>query len=321
MWKWTKRLTLGAVALLLIAVGLLYRADVAPDILKQKYANAESEFLTVAPGLAVHVRDQGPTTAPVLVLLHGSNSSLHTWEPWVARLKDKYRIITMDLPGHGLTGPHPRDAYGAADFVAVVDAVVTAKNVQKFVVGGNSMGGWVSWHYALAHPEKLTGMILVDAAGAPTQLAAKRELPIGFRLAMMPVIRDIGQKLTPRAMIETSVHQSVSVQSSVTPAVVDRYWDLLRYPGNRRATILRFAAKRDDDIAKLSGLHLPALVLWGREDKLIPVVAATAFADTLLHDETIIYDGVGHLPMEEIPERSAADVRAWLDSLTMPGAK
>ncbi len=321
MWRWVKRILLGVVALLLITIGLLYRADIAPDVLKQKYANAESEFIKVEPGLAVHVRDQGPAEAPVLVLLHGSNSSLHTWEPWVARLKDKYRILTMDLPGHGLTGPHPRDAYQAGDAVAVVDAIVRAKNIQKFVLGGNSMGGGVSWHYALAHPEKLTGLILVDAAGVPSKLDAKRELPIGFRLAMMPVIRDLGQKLTPRTMIEKSLHQSVSVQSSVTPEVVDRYWELLRYPGNRRATILRFAAYHEEDISALGSLHIPVLILWGREDKLIPVAAATAFAGVLMNDESIIYDGVGHLPMEEIPDRSAADVRRWLERITVPVAK
>jgi pimeloyl-ACP methyl ester carboxylesterase len=315
MWRWIKRIVLGIVALLLIAVGLLYRGDIAPETLRQKYATTESEFIRVEPGLAVHVRDQGPAAAPVIVLLHGSNSSLQTWEPWVAKLTGTYRVITMDLPGHGLTGPHPRDAYQAADVVAVVDAVMRAKNIDAFVMGGNSMGGWVTWEYALAHPDKVTAMILVDAAGAPSKLDAKRELPLGFRLATTPVVRDIGQKLTPRIMIEKSVHQSVSVQSSITPEVVDRYWELLRYPGNRRATILRFAVKRDNDISALHALHIPALILWGREDKLIPVVSANAFADALLHDDTIIYDGVGHLPMEEIADRSVDDVRRWLAGL------
>ncbi len=313
MRRWLTRALLALAALVMIIVGLAYRADIAPDVLRKKYANAESEFIQVEPGLVVHVRDEGAAEAPVLVLLHGSNSSLQTWEPWVARLRNNYRVITMDLPGHGLTGPHPRDAYFPENSVAVVDAIMRTKNINRFTLGGNSMGGGISWHYALTHPEKLAGLILVDAAGAPASLSGPQELPLGFRLARMPIIKNIGTKLTPRSMIEKSVRQTVSVQSSVTPQVVDRYWELLRHPGNRRATIVRFALYRDDPaFRKLSALTMPTLILWGAEDKLIPPGAAAAFAKILPNDTSIIYPHVGHLPMEEIPDRSAADVLAWL---------
>jgi pimeloyl-ACP methyl ester carboxylesterase len=316
MWHWTKRITLAFAALVMIVIALTYRADIAPDMLRQKYANAQSDFIRVEPGLTAHVRDQGDTRLPVLVLIHGSNSSLHTWEPWVAKLKSSHRVITIDMPGHGLTGPHPRNVYGGDDFAAVVDAVVRAKNIDRFVLGGNSMGGWISWRYALLHPDKIQGLILVDAGGAPLDAQSKRELPLGFRLAMTPVIRDIAIKLTPRAMVEKSVHQTVSVQSSVTPQVVDRYWDLLRYPGNREATATRFARGFDDSsFDKISTLRMPTLILWGREDRLIPVSTAARFAAKLPNDKTIIYDRVGHIPMEEIPDLSATDVLAWLDSL------
>jgi pimeloyl-ACP methyl ester carboxylesterase len=319
MTRWIKRLLLAIFGLILVAVGLLYRGDIQPQMLRQKYASTDSEFITVEPGLAVHVRDQGPQQAPVIVLLHGSNSSLQTWEPWVGRLTDTYRVITMDLPGHGLTGPHPRDVYAVTDMVAVVDAVMRHKKIGKFILGGNSMGGWVTWHFALEHPEKLSGMILVDAFGAPLKDEARRQLPIGFRLAMMPVIKDVATNLTPRFMIAQSVHQTVAVQSSVTPAIVDRYWELLRYPGNRRATVLRFAASRlDGSFTKLRGIQVPALIQWGREDKLIPVDSVGAFKAMLPNSEAIIYEGVGHLPMEEIPARSVADARSWLARLAPP---
>ncbi len=318
MRRWLTRALLALAALVMILVGLAYRADIAPAVLRKKYATAESEFIPVEPGLVVHVRDEGAAEAPVLVLLHGSNSSLQTWEPWVARLKNDYRVITMDLPGHGLTGPHPRDAYFPENSVAVVDAVLRAKNIKRFTLGGNSMGGGISWHYALTHPEKLAGLILVDAAGAPSSLASARDLPLGFRLARMPIIKDIGTKLTPRSMIEKSVRQTVSVQSSVSPQVVDRYWELLRYPGNRRATIVRFEQYRDDPaFRKLSSLTVPTLILWGADDTLIPQAAAAAFAKILPHHTSIIYPHVGHLPMEEIPARSAADVHNWLTGNTV----
>jgi pimeloyl-ACP methyl ester carboxylesterase len=321
MWRWTKRLMLAVAAILVIGVGLLYRGDMAPETLRQKYANAESEFIRVDPGLAVHVRDEGPETAPVFVLVHGSNSSLHTWEPWVAALKDEYRIITIDMPGHGLTGPHPKDDYSDTAFTDVIDQVIRAKNISAFAIGGNSMGGWISWNYAVRFPEKMTGLLIMDASGAPDWQKTKRDLPIGFRLAMTPGLKDIATKLTPRIMIEKSIRQTVSVQENITPALIDRYWELLRYPGNRRATTLRFSQRGDDpDFAKLSSLTVPVLIMWGREDKLIPVSAAAQFEAILPNDRTIIYDRVGHIPMEEIPARSAADVRDWLGTLTAPAA-
>jgi pimeloyl-ACP methyl ester carboxylesterase len=321
MWRWTKRLLLALAAILLISIGLLHRGDISPDILRQKYANAESEFIRVEPGLSVHVRDEGPAEAPVLVLVHGSNNSLHTWEAWVAALKDKYRVITIDMPGHGLTGPHPDDDYSDTAYTDVIDQVMRARNIPAFVIGGNSMGGWISWNYAVRFPEKITGLLVMDSSGAPNWQKTRRELPIGFRLAMTPGLKDIATTLTPRITIEKSIRQTVSVQENITPALIDRYWELLRYPGNRRATGIRFSQRGDDAyFPKLGSLTVPVLIMWGREDKLIPVSAADQFAAVLPNDTSIIYDGVGHIPMEEIPARSAADMRRWLDSLTAPAA-
>ncbi len=309
-----RNIALALSAVLLAGVASLYHPDTSPAAMRTKYANGQSSFIKLSNGQSVHVRDEGPADAPVLVLLHGSNSSLQTWEPWVQRLTPQTRIITMDLPGHGLTGPHPGRDYSADAFVAAVDGVVRAKQIDQFVLGGSSMGGWITWEYALRHGSKLRGMLLIDAGGAPLADDSKKSLPIGFRLALTPGVRTLMEKLTPRFLVEKSLRQSVSVQSSVTPAVIDRYADLLRYPGNRRATIDRFAgyAHRAKDFSQLQGNMLPTLILWGEEDKLIPVESVTVFEAALGNEKSIIYKGIGHIPMEEIPDRSAQDVAAWL---------
>lgn len=281
--------------------------------LRAKYANAESEFVEVEPGLTVHLRDEGPKDAPAIVLLHGSNASLHTWEPWVARLKTRYRVISYDQPGHGLTGAHPKRDYGAAAFVRVLDEVAANRGLSKFALAGNSMGGWVAWNYALAHPEKLSGLILVDAAGAPVQPA---NTPIGFRIARTPVVRDLVGNITPRVIIEKSLTSTLNDPKQVTPQMVDRYWELLLYPGNRQATLDRGKTPRVQvSKAALGALKMPVLILWGREDHLIPLAAEQWFTSALPGARSIIYDGVGHIPMEETPDRSAADVAAFLDTL------
>jgi pimeloyl-ACP methyl ester carboxylesterase len=310
--NWLRGLGYGlAVVAGLIAV--LWAVFATPDIpvatLKAKYASAASQFVEVSPGTTIHVRDEGPRAGAVVVLVHGSNASLHTWEPWVQRLTAKgYRVVSLDLPAHGLSGPTRQGLYTSAAYVGIVEKLVNKLALTRFALGGNSMGGGVAWRYAVAHPERLTALILVDASGKPMPKGSSP--PLGFRLARIPVARDILATITPRGLIEKSFKQSVSNQAIATPAMVDRYWELLLYPGNRRATVQRFGQYSGDDGAaeKLKGLTVPTLILWGREDKLIPVTVAEWFNQQIPGSRVSILDGIGHIPMEEAPDRSLAPV-------------
>ena len=310
-WPWL----IGALVLGLV---LLPFAFVVPDLpaadLRAKYAGPASEFLPLAPGLSVHVRDQGPRDGLPIVLVHGSNAALQDWEPWVARLSDKYRVITLDLPGHGLTGPNPSHDYSAAAFGKVIAELAAAKGLTRFVIGGNSMGGGVAWSYAAAHPDQVAGVILVDASGQPD--ANPSGPPLLFKLAQTPGVRNLLEHMAPEGMLESTLKASYGDPALVTPALVERYRDLLRYPGNRHATIERFAGPPTvASDAELAKLKMPVLILWGSKDQLIPVSSAAWFSKRLPGARVIVYDGVGHLPMEEAADRSAADARAFLDGL------
>jgi pimeloyl-ACP methyl ester carboxylesterase len=318
--------TLGIIALALAGlIAVLWVVFATPDIpvatLRAKYANEASQFVELSPGTTIHMRDEGPRAGFPVVLVHGSNASLHTWEPWVQRLTAKgYRVISLDLPAHGLSGPTPQGLYTSAAYVGIVEQLVDRLGLQRFVLGGNSMGGGVAWRYAVAHPDRLAGLILVDASGKPMPKGASP--PLGFRLARVPVARDILASVTPRSLIESSFKQSVSNQAIATPAMVDRYWELLLYPGNRRATVQRFGQYSGDDgaAAKLAGLSVPTLILWGREDKLIPVSVAEWFSRQIKGSRVTILDGIGHIPMEEAPDRSLAPVLELLGKVAPPPA-
>ncbi len=305
--KW---LVLGLLLLVGGTFAWAWTPDRNPGALRAEYMDSRSALLNLGDGLRVHIRDEGPRDAPVILLLHGSNASLHTWDTWAQRLSGRYRIVRYDQPGHGLTGPHPRADYGAAAFVDVAERVRARLGIQRLVIAGNSMGGWVAWNYALAHPDRLRGLVLVDASGAPD--AAPTRLPLGFRLARSPIGPFLG-KLTPRPLIDRSVRQSMHVQSAVTPAMVDRYWDLLLYPGNRRATIDRAATQRivasPETMARIS---TPTLLLWGLEDTLVPLAAGQWFDRTISNSTLVAMPGVGHIPMEEAPEASARALETWL---------
>lgn len=315
-FKW-----LGIILLLLVAALFFwgYAPDTDAAAMKEKYGGGASRFVELEPGLNVHYRDQGKRDARVVVLIHGSNASLHTWEPWVERLGMDYRIISLDLPGHGLTGNHPGGVYDYPVFVDVVDKLMTKLGVTKAVIGGNSMGGGVSWMFALAHPEKTEAVLLVDAAGAPAWQSKKT--PIGFRAMRTPVIKELARFIAPRSMFESSLKTSMSVQSKIDDALVDRYWELNRYPGNREASMKRFALPHNNRQASKDGLaavKVPVMVMWGAEDNLIPVSSARWFAGAIPGAKLVVYPKVGHIPMEEVPDESAGDVKAWLDALPQP---
>jgi pimeloyl-ACP methyl ester carboxylesterase len=301
--------------LVMLAVAALFIWGYAPDLsvaeLKPDYANAESEFVDLGDGLIVHLRDEGPAAAPAIILLHGSNASLHTWDGWTKQLKSKYRIIRYDQAGHGLTGPHPKNCYTIDCYTDVVSRVAANRGLTKFTLGGNSMGGGISYAFARSNAELLNGLILVDPSGAPE--AKKADLPIGFKIAQMPALRGVVSIITPRSIIATSLKQTVADPTLVTDAKVDLYWKMLRRTGNREATALRFAeyAKRQP-VAPVLRPGVPTLIQWGDQDRLINVGAVPWFEAQFPNHVTKIYEGIGHLPMEEVPAQSAADVMEWM---------
>ena len=316
-WLWRG---LGALLVVLIAAFLIVRTpDTDAAAMRAKYGAPPSQFVDIGGGVSVHLRDEGPRDAPAIVLLHGSNADLHTWEPWVEALKTRYRVIRFDQVGHGLTGPDPKDDYSRDNYVADVLAVADTLGLKQFVLGGNSMGGKHALAFAAKHPERLTGLVLVDGAGGPMlKLAGKEDDNkssgnIGFRIARTPGINLLVEQITPRSLIRQSLEQSVSVKSIVTEPMVDRYWELLRYPGNRHATLLRFSQPYDPlTEAEIAGVKVPTLILWGEEDRLIPLAAGEWLARTMPHNRFVSYPGIGHLPHEEAVAATLGDLEPWL---------
>ena len=318
--KWALRIILGIAALLVVSFLLLRTPDTDPAEMRAKYGGEPSQFVEIGDGVTVHLRDEGPQDGigdtPPILLLHGSNADLHTWQPWVEGLSDSHRVIRFDQVGHGLTGPDPEHDYSLDSFTADIDEVAEALGLERFILGGNSMGGKHALAYAIRYPEKIEGLILVDSSGPPILEEDEEEDDggnIGFAIAMTPGINKIAEQITPRALIAQSLEETVSVKSVVTEEAIDRYWELLRYPGNRAATMTRFSTEYAPlDADKVSGISVPTLILWGDEDRLIPVSAGEWLDEKLPESQLIVYSGIGHLPQEEAPEASLTDVKQWL---------
>jgi len=313
---------LGLLLAILIAFLALRTGDTDRDEMIAKYGGPDATFAAGPAGQRIHYRDQGRRDGPVVVLLHGSNACLQTWEPLVKRLGGTYRIVTLDLPGHGLTGATPDRDYGADGMIDAVDVVAAKLGIDHFTLGGNSMGGWVAWRYALARPEHVDALLLIDASGMPLRKGEKAPPSnVGFRILKYPFGRWLATQITPRSLVEESLRGSIEKQGIVDDAMIDRYWELLRFPGNREATVLRARMDREPAMAdRVGDIKVPTLILFGKKDRLINPTAAQTFNERIAGSEVVLLDGIGHLPMEEAPDETAAAISDFLTRRLVPPA-
>ena len=300
----------GLVFFFLAGIVAVWAPDKPPAELVPRWAEAPSQFITVA-GQQVHVRDEGPRDDPLpVVLLHGTSDSLHTWNGWAAQLRGQRRVIRFDLPGFGLTGPDAAADYSMDAYVRFVAAVLDRLEAPRVVLGGNSLGGEIAWRVAFEMPQRVAQLILVDAGGYPTQ---PQEIPLGFALARTMGARTALEYLLPRGLVLASVRSVYGDPTHVTPELVDRYYDMALRSGNRRALVQRLEAMQGVDASdRIRALKLPTLVLWGAQDRLIPVEFGRRFAQDIAGASLIVFDGLGHVPHQEDPVRTVSEVQRFL---------
>jgi pimeloyl-ACP methyl ester carboxylesterase len=307
------------IAFVLALMGvLLFEGDVPAEQIDAQYSNDASQFLDLGCRGRIHFRDQGVRDGPGLGLVHGSYASLHTWEGWVEELGDQFRLISLDLPAHGLTGATPGQDYTMDAYVDVVHSIAEHQGLGNFFIAGNSMGGGVAIAYALEYPANVEGLVLIDSVGLPLrELGSQdsgREAPIAFSLLRQPWFQAVAARIDPYYLAVQGARSAYNNSPVVNDELIQRYYDLHMRAGTRDATIMRFRqiSARSLDIESLTP---PVLIMWGREDALIPFSVAERFKELLPEAETAFYDDVGHVPMEEIPHQSAIDVARFIEGL------
>lgn len=297
-----------------IAAGIGIAATWAPDqplsALRARWAPPPSAFIEVA-GLQVHYRDEGPRDDPVpIVLLHGTSASLHTWEGWVAALRGTRRVVSFDLPGFGLTGPSASGDYSDAAYVRFVLQMLDTLKLPRVVLGGNSLGGGIAWETAAAAPQRVAQLILVDAA---SYAFVPKSVPLGFRIARLPLLNPLTSRVLPRRAVEASVRNVYGHPERVTAELVDRYTAMTLRAGNRRALAQRMVQlDRGENAARIATLRVPTLILWGGQDRLIPPENAARFAHDIAGSTLLLFDDLGHVPQEEDPQRTVVAVQRFL---------
>jgi pimeloyl-ACP methyl ester carboxylesterase len=288
--------------------------DLSPEVVNSRYGNEASEFITLSglqKGIELHYRDEGLSVeqhpdAPVLFLLHGVMASLHTWDGWVEHLQNDFRIIRVDIPGFGLTGPYADGIYNPERAVDMLHQLSSQLKIDSFFLAGNSMGGYISWNFAVQYPEKVERLILLDSAGYSF------ELPMMIALLRTPVLKDMMAFITPRFVVAQTLSEVYGDSSKVTDEKIDRYHQLMLREGNRTAVVSVLESLSGVQNDKIKELKIPTLIQWGEVDAWIPLEHAERFAADIEGAKMITYPGVGHMPMEEIPQQTAKDAKDFL---------
>lgn len=214
----------------------------------------DSRFCDVGE-LRLHFKRQG--RGPTVLLLHGSGASLHQFSSVAKRLEHAFDVVRVDLPGFGLTGPRPDGDYRAPTYAATLADMLDVLGLGPVLVVGSSLGGQIAWTLALDHPQRVRGLVLINATGYP-----EKSLPGGVKLARGRWTGPLLRRWMPRFAVARNLRSAVGPMSTnVDEARIDRAYELLNRPGNRAAFVDVVGTLQPDRTAELHRIAAPTLVL------------------------------------------------------------
>ena len=323
MYQFVKFLIKIAIALILgivllfysmIKLDIRYPSDISKESIEAKYLLESSDFIEI-DGVNIHFAIDG--TGPDLLLLHANYANLIDWNPWVDQLKKHFRVIRIDIPGHGLTEADPSNDYSMQRTVFLLENFLNELKIDTLSIAGASLGGTTSLHYASQNPEKIDNLILVSPGALNPRVRGRTE-PV-----TLPKPFEIIAYITPKIITETLLKGGFGDPNNVTDQLIKRWHDLLLREGQRDAQIARVNQYVSGDIDQvLSEVRAPALIMWGKKNNVVPVDLAYEMKDMMknsLRIEMIIYESGGHQLVQELGIQTGKDALEYL--MNYEGAK
>ena len=314
---------LGIIFLILIFI-IIYNSiyfDIPKNEIVSKYAKGASEFIELDDGSLIHIRDEGNKDGKIIVMVHGFNGSLFNYEPLIPYLSEKYRILSLDLPAHGLTGAVKSDIYSHEAFENVIKEVVKIQGVDEFYLIGHSMGGMIAWRYVLNNIKQIKGLVIIGSPFVGSEIEyndfqSVNAPPAAFKLLDTALFREMLSYVTPRLLVKEGISQTVFDQSIVTHDLVDQFHDIILMDGTREAIGKLIISHEDNFIADpsiLRKINIPTLVLHGEEDNLVDIRFVSHFVEKIPDVKLISYPRVGHMPPMEIPIQLSKDIQNFVN--------
>jgi len=305
--KALKIVALAFIAFILLAALYLWTPDKSKAELEKTYGSPKNAYVT-ALGVNLHYQDTGPSkNATPILFLHGFGASLQTWDTWAQSLSDDYRVISVDLPGFGLTGEDPSGIYTDQRSVEVLEAFLKELKITKVVLVGNSMGGKFAWQFAARYPNQVSKLVLIspDGYASPGMEYGKK--------AEVPAIAELYRYFFSKTFLAMNLEPAYANPNTLNDALVNRYYDLMLAPGVRGAILARMQQTvLQDPVPSLASIQVPTLLIWGEKDAFIPISNSNDYLKVMPNAKRVSLPNIGHLPQEEQPSIGLAALKEFL---------
>jgi len=306
------RILLALAALLVVGLAIFWFArpyDVEFEAMRPQVPHAELSRFVQIDGLRVHYQEAG-TGAP-LVLVHGFMASTFVWKDVLPALADRFRVVAVDLKGFGFT-EKPASGYALEAQADLVVRLLDRLGIDRAAFCGNSMGGAVALHAAIRHPRRVSALVLVDSAGL--RMASQQATPV---YARWPVVGPLLGALAVSfdGPVRAGLQACYFDPTKVTEADVSTCRRVLATRAGLRAAVA--VAREPFYLGEraIAGIAQPTLILWGAQDRLIPVEAGKRFNALVPGSRFVVLERCGHMPPPEMPDRFVREVSGFLLSL------
>ena len=303
---------LAVVAVLLAFLWATRWSKISREALIEQYRLEDSRFIEV-DGVELHVRDIG--SGPVVLLLHGHAGNLRMWDAWADALSDAYRVISLDIPGYGLTSSDPSGDYSVDRTARLAMGLMDEMGIGQFYAGGTSIGSIAAFRMTSRHADRIPALILANAAGLPREPGKGPNQP-----DPNPFRRLLYKYHFPYGYFENFYQRTWHDPSKAPDELVRQYYDMARRVGAQEEGSLSLQQYRTGDPETvLAGITQPVLLLWS-QSQILPSDEAQRFMNFLKNAEVEYhgYEKAGHILPIEAGVASAPDVRAFLDRLGSP---
>jgi pimeloyl-ACP methyl ester carboxylesterase len=303
------------IALALLAALVVVAAAVANAVLTSREvapASADIGYIVDLPGGDLQVREDGPPQAPAIVLLHGFAGSIHWWNGITPLLARDHRVIRIDLLGHGGSAK-PREGYAVEHRAELVQQALARVGVERALVVGHSMGGVVATALVERAPALVHGLVLIDSP--PNEESGL--LPLTARLQFVPVVGQAVRRLATDGLIRNGLAAAFTPGFDVPDQFVRDLRRMTYTSFDLNHSYFLGYLRRAPLNVRLAAQHVPLLVIFGAEDRIVRPSAAQEF--TLVPAaEIVTIPGVGHSPHVEAPGRTAAAIIDFATRIQWP---
>jgi pimeloyl-ACP methyl ester carboxylesterase len=281
--------------------------------LRAKYADKQSRYMAIK-GMDIHYKDEGPRRAPVLLMIHGSQSSLRTWDRITTLMKKRYRVIRLDIPGYGLSSPATDEAAQTVQPVEVVEGLLDGLGVKKVAAAvGVSSGGTMAMYLAAKRPELVQRLILSNTPSDPVDTSHMVQTP-AF-LAAQDRARKTGYQ--DYDFWDQYLTFFAGDPARISKQTRQEYWDFNRRSPEKHpiAMVARIGDGKQATI-EMARITTPTFLVWGSGDPLLPEAAVHAITRYLKNAtiSKVLMPDVGHYPPLEVPDRFARWIETYVEA-------